>query len=399
MMHNLPSKESNESNKEFIERLYEYKRLYNTKFTFEEMAYVIAKETGILHDRRTWGRKYKEYCKNISSELQAEQQPIEEIKDWLLEAQKERYKISDERTQARAYMRRIAREETLKEIGKSAAEIIAKTKQLLPCISTSNEVGSSEAILELSDWHYGIEVNNHWNTFSPEICKKRIRKLLDEVEQFCTEFSVKTIHLVNLNDLIAGRIHSTIRLESRCDVITQIIEVSEILSEFISELTSKGFEVHYYDCLDNHSRIEPIKSESLDLESLTRIIPWYLSTRLANNSAVTVHENEFGDDIITFKVLDGKYNVAGVHGHKDRPRDVVDNLTMMTKRNYDLILAAHLHHFSCEEKNEILVVNNGSLMGTDTYAKDLRLSAKPSQNIILVTQNSVADLIHRIILD
>jgi predicted phosphodiesterase len=71
----------------------------------------------------------------------------------------------------------------------------------------------------------------------------------------------------------------------------------------------------------------------------------------------------------------------------------------MTKQNFDLILTAHLHHFNADEKNEIVIVSNGSLMGTDQYAKDLRLSSIPSQNLILVTDKSVVDYIHRVILN
>ena len=37
-------------------------------------------------------------------------------------------------------------------------------------------------------------------------------------------------------------------------------------------------------------------------------------------------------------------------------------------------------------------------MGTDTYAKDLRLSSKPSQNITLVNEYSVMNYVHRIVL-
>ena len=70
--------------------------------------------------------------------------------------------------------------------------------------------------------------------------------------------------------------------------------------------------------------------------------------------------------------------MAGVHGHKDKPEKVVDNLILMTKQDYELILTSHLHHFSCDEKNEVLVVSNSSLMSTDDYAAKLRLSAKPS---------------------
>lgn len=396
-----------ESNQQYRERLYGLK-FSGTHISWQIIADLIGRKTGEWKDESTWRREAHKYINKL---LQAQEivdgqvaevkKAKQEVEDVLVEYQKERIKVSDINTQNRAYIRRLAREDSIKEIAAQAAKEIGSKKMLAePNVFTVSE-STNEAILTLSDWHFGIEVNNYWNTFNPEICKERVAKLRDEVIAFCNQYDIVQLHIVNLSDLIAGRIHSTIRFESRCDVITQTIEVSEILAEFISDIASNdGPSIHYYDCLDNHSRLEPIKSDSLDLESLVRIVPWYLKERFRNLSIpVMFHTNEFSDDIITFSVLNGKYTVAGVHGHKDKPGKVIDNLTMMTKHHYDLVLTAHLHHFSCDEKNETLVVSNGSLMGTDSYAKDLRLSSKASQNIILVTEKSVADYIHRIVLN
>jgi predicted phosphodiesterase len=135
------------------------------------------------------------------------------------------------------------------------------------------------------------------------------------------------------------------------------------------------------------------------LESLARIIPWHLKFRFENDDRVNINTNLIDDDIMAFKVFDGKYVVGGVHGHKDKPGKVVENLTLMTKINFDLILSAHFHHFSADEQNETLVVSNGTLMGTDKYALDLRLHSKPSQNIILIDEKSVMADIHRVVLN
>lgn len=132
----------------------------------------------------------------------------------------------------------------------------------------------------------------------------------------------------------------------------------------------------------------------MDLESLARIIPWYVKTRLGDS--IKIHENEFGEDIITFNCMG--YNIVGVHGHQDKPCQVVDSLTLMTHRHYDLVCTAHLHHFSADEKNETMVVSNGSILGTDTFAKNLRLSSRASQNLIIVSDESVCECIYRIIL-
>ena len=78
---------------------------------------------------------------------------------------------------------------------------------------------------------------------------------------------------------------------------------------------------------------------------------------------------------------------------------IFGDMTLMTRKAYDLALTAHLHHFSADETNETVIVSNGSLMGVDDYAQQLRLTSKPSQNLIICSENSVVDSIHRITLD
>ncbi len=339
---------------------------------------------------------YRKYYYTLRDRNKLEEPTMSQDDETWFKLRKEKIKLSDIKSQANQFIRRLSREETLIEIAHDAASQIS-CKKILPEFKEPlwANSGNSSAILQLGDWHYGIECNNYWNKYNPDIAKKRIAKLRSKVIEKCAKEKCKEIHVVNLSDLISGRIHLSIRLQNRIDVITQIIEVSEIVAEFLVDL-SKYMEVHYYDCLDNHSRIEPNKKDSLDLESLVRIIPWYLKSRLTNSN-IHIHDNKFGDDIISFKCMD--YNIVGVHGDNDKPIKVVDNLTLLTHQHYDLVLTAHLHHFGGDEKNQTLVISNGSLMGTDSYAEKLRLSSRPSQNLIIVTKESVADSIHRILLD
>ncbi len=122
-----------------------------------------------------------------------------------------------------------------------------------------------------------------------------------------------------------------------------------------------------------------------------------LKERLCDNPLININDNIYDDTIISFEW--NGFNVIGVHGDKDRPQDVIENLSLMTHKHYDLVLTAHLHHFSGDEKNETLVISNGSLMGTDDYAKGFRLSSKPSQNLIIASKNNILDTLYRIVLD
>ena len=391
----------NESFDEYRLRVYKMKQLGSCNLKWADIAEMFGEMFGVFKDESKWRKEAKEILvSNVEYATSADESIKEDLKDLILEYKKERIKLSDERVQNNAYIRKLSREESIIEIAQKAADTIASNHPLVlsPFID-KNDNTEAEAIAVISDWHYGMEVNNHWNTFNPEVCVERIRKYLTKLIQTCELFDVGKIHLVNLSDLIAGRIHYTIRLESREDVISQTIHVSEILSQFINELTQRGYKVEYYDCLDNHSRLEPTKSDSVDLESLVRIIPWYLKERFRYEDKLTIHTNEYSDDIITFTTLNGLYTIGAVHGHKDRPQQVIKNLTMMTKENFDLILTAHLHHFAGDESNRTIQVSNGSLMGTDNYAKDLRLDSQPSQNIIVSTKDSVCDYIRRVPLD
>lgn len=318
---------------------------------------------------------------------------IHDLNELNREIAKARVKLSDELTQNRAYIRKMAREETLLEMANLVAKEMSSKKMLNTPILPISESNVREGILCISDWHYGIEVDNYFNCYNPVVCCERLAKLRDEVISKGKELKFTKLHVVNLSDLISGRIHLQLRIENRYDTVSQIMHVSELVCEFLSDL-SEYFEIEYRDCLDNHSRLEPNKKDSLELESLARIIPWYMQERLKNNPRIKVLYNTYADDIIDFKVFN--FNVVAVHGHKDVPSKLINNMIAATRRRNDLVLSAHFHHFSADEEHECMRVSNGTLMGVDTHSQDLRLTNKPSQNLIIANKDNVTEFICKI---
>ena len=368
--------------------LKEIKHLY-----WDEIAQIINRTLDQNYTESRYRKMYSAYTKGKADAVKEEEIPeISEYMQQKIELQKERIKISDERVQTNAYIRQLAREETIKEIASKCAQEM-NSKKLLEVPKELYISGKNAAILQLSDIHYGLVVDNYWNKYNPDIAKNKISQLRDKVIQYCKFNDVSDLYITELGDAIAGRIHETIKYQSRFDVITQIMQISEIIAEMITDL-SKHFKIHYYCCLDNHSRLEPNKKAALDLESLARIIPWYLKERVG--AFIEINDNKYGEDIITFKCKG--FNIAGCHGDKDSPIKVVDNLSMMTRENFDMVLTAHLHHFSADEKNQILVISNPSILSTDDYSKNLRLSSKSAQNLIIVSDENVMECLYRIVL-
>ena len=400
------------NNKDFDKRLLE---LGNLKFsdlrTWREIAEILSEEfnydSGLTDDycRKRYNRLLKDAFDSIKDtpvstiDIQNNDRGyVKEITDEdkiLHKIKKERVKLTYELVQNNAYIRQLAREETLKEIAREYAEVMYKGK-ILSTDYYTRVFSKNSAILQLSDWHYGIEVDNYWNKFDPETCIKRVNKLQEEVIRKCKD-KINTLHIVNLSDLISGYIHLSLRLQNRYDVVTQTMDVAEILAEFINNL-SAYFNIEYYDCLDNHSRLDPNKKDAINLESLVRIIHWYLVERFKNSSRIIIHNSDkYGGDIVEFNCAG--HLIAGVHGDNDTLQNVVERISLMTGRTYDLILTAHNHSFAAGEDTNCIVLQNGSLMGTDFYATKLRKKSTPSQNLIIVAPDNVIDSIHRIVLD
>ena len=314
----------------------------------------------------------------------------------LIQLEKEKIKIRDERNQINALIRRTAREETIKELAISIAkEFNDKILLKSPRKIDTEESAQKHGILCLSDWHYGIKIDNIFNCYNTDISKDRVSDLKNKVIDIIKKEKLKELTIVNLGDLISGKIHLQLRVNSQIDVITQIIEVSELLVEFIYEL-SKKVKINYTSVIDNHSRLDPNKKESLQLENLSRITDWYIKNRLSDNINFTYLEssNEYGEDISVFSIFN--FNIAAVHGDKDKQKTILNNLCNFTQLHLDAILSAHLHHFYMDESNETELFCNGSLMGTDDYAHDLRLNSKPSQTLIISTPDNISSVVYKI---
>ena len=417
------SRYDNESDEEFCERI--FKNKFIEGWTWSEVAEIINNELNYHLSGDAYRKRANKVIHDLDNNNQLTWDSICVEDNWdsicvkdnhptigndlinyeLDEVIKEKIKARDERTQVNSIIRRITREETLKEMVKEAISSMDERFPLkspkadtLKELHDYSEIKYREAVLQLSDLHYGAEIDNYWNKYNPQICKERLCELRDRVIVNCKKNKVYRLYIVNLGDLISGRIHTQLRINSRLDVVTQIQHISELIAEFIADISFYIPEIEYHDCLDNHSRVEPIKENSLSLESLSRFTAWYLKERLKDFKNVFIKdENMFAPDMITFETLGHK--VIGVHGDKDKPTQVIQNLSLMTQNHYDLVLTSHRHHFSADEVNQTLLLSNGSIMGTDEYAEKLRLSAKPSQNLIIVSEDNVMETLYRIVLN
>mgnify|MGYP002626366149 CR=1 FL=1 len=175
-------------------------------YTWDDIADIINDECGIFYSESYYRKKEKKYVNYLLDD--EEEENI--IQDQLLNLEKQRIKLSDERKQINALIRKYAREDTIKEIAYNVANIMNDKKLLSKeqhDIINSNNTVETEALLLISDWHYGICIENCYNSYNPEIAIERINQLKSIVIKKCKNENVKTLNVLNLGDMISGIIH------------------------------------------------------------------------------------------------------------------------------------------------------------------------------------------------
>lgn len=304
---------------------------------------------------------------------------IREIELQKDELYKERVRYRDKLREFNKKLTEEARFENLRDVMLEAI----KDSGRLECVkNTLYSPTDTEASLIISDLHYGIKIDNQINYFNTDVAKDRINQLIDKTIYYCQIHKVKTLNCCILGDIVSGMIHTSVRVEQEEDIITQIIEVSDILVNAINKLNENITEVKVFTVFGNHSRTQVNKSDSVNRENTERLVYHYIKTKLPDIKVIT----SMNDDYLSTKIA-GK-NVILEHGDKGTNNPVIDYINILGYRP-DYIYRGHYHSFSVKNDNDCIIVTNGSIVGVDDYALSIRKATIPSQTLIIYNGEDV----------
>lgn len=307
----------------------------------------------------------------------------QEVQIQLQELKKERIRLSDERAALNRRLRDEARKESMHDlITECAQSLKIEDKKVTPvCLEEEFE---KAAILTLSDFHFGLEINEFNNIYNTDVFYQRLNKILGKTIEYIQLNKVRTLYVLGLGDYMSGIIHTTTRIENRENIVQQVIKVSEALAQMLTEL-SKFVEIYYYDVTDNHGRVFPNKEDWENEDNFSLFVRWYLDARFKGNEYIHIMQNTYSNEIGVVEIFGRNY--AFTHGHRDKMSDIVQNLSLMTKKFYDAMFMAHCHHYEANEVHGTYVYMNGTLSGTDAYANNGRKTSNPSQNLFILNSN------------
>ena len=330
---------------------------------------------------------YKEMQKRLANAGQKELK--ETLCSDMQELQKIKYSIADERTALNKLLRDQARLDYIKEI---ASQCVGKMPPLeyRDIKIKDRYLGGKSLVIVLSDFHYGLEVNEFNNKYNTDIFHYRLEYLLSRaIDTICENDGIRNVIVLGVGDFIAGLIHNVIRIESRENIVQQVISVSEALINFLYKL-SCYVSIDYYDCVGNHSRLFEDKENCLSKESFDILIHYILEKRFEDLDEIAINNYTINEKFGEFEAFGKKY--AFTHGDGFNTSTLAKDLSAMTKSFYEAIFIGHIHHLFIEEQSGTLVIANGTFAGNDEYANKLNKYSVPSQNMFIISQYGIEDI-------
>ena len=348
--------------------------------------------------RMMYGSKYTVDLIERFDRSQLSSETLSDIDEKIIELQKERRRISDQRREFSKVISSDARWDHLKDVIRSSVE----TLQPLGCMIDQNKklnpyMSDGEAVLVFSDWHYGMITNNVFNTYDTDICKERVSHIVHEASNRIVLNSCKKLHIIVLGDMIHGNCHVSARVASEEVAVEQLMHASELLAQAICDLSRYVDETFVYVTYGNHARAVPNKQDSIHRDNMERFIPWWLEQRLMTYQDIHVVRGDTNEFLF---VNACGHDICAAHGDLDTVRTSARILTTLFNKKYgknvEYILLGDKHHRESFEELGVTSMVCGSLCGADDYASDKRLYSEPSQLLLIVTPECGVDAEYRL---
>lgn len=373
-----------ESEEQYIYRICSLKE--SSGMTWQQVADIINAALDQNYGESAYRKKYQMFqhgLKTCEKQVFTDDEYLKKIQAEREELYKVKKQFQDQRREYNKLLASDARAEHLTEKLIEAAENLSKDKFL-----SANQilhVGSKEeAVLVLTDWHFGMVTDNIWNKYDTNECLARVNTLFKKASEYLKLHSIRTLHIVLLGDFIHGSIHTSARVASEEDTCDQLMEVSEILAELINGLSQNVNDVYVYSTYGNHARTVQNKNDSIHSDNMEKVIPWWIKQRLAKNYKVHVRDNNI-NEFIFFNVLG--HDIVAVHGDLERFSKLgVDMHTLFGKKyglDVEYVFSGDKHHSETIDSYGIDNVMVSSLCGTDDYANNKRLYANPAQTLCI----------------
>lgn len=310
---------------------------------------------------------------------------VQDIDAKIFELKKERQRFFDQRNALTKVVRERSRQEELNEIivrAVQCGELPRLEYQQHAVVASDNDL-----LVSLNDIHYGATISNAWNEYNTNVCRDMMRRYLDKIIAVGKLHNSENCICWMNGDAISGSIHYSIAVTNKENVIEQVMGISELISEFLVELSAHFNTVTFVSVAGNHSRLNPNKDNTLGAERMDDLIEWYVKARLQNFNNVLFDYNKVDSTMYTIDIRGKTY--CGIHGDYDGSDAKIQALQTLVGKPVYAVLSGHLHHNKTDTVQGIKTVMAGSFQGMDDFCVQKRIFGKPEQMICVCDKDGI----------
>lgn len=311
---------------------------------------------------------------------------LSELDAKMIELQKERQKFFDQRNAFAKAVRDHSRKEEINEILErclSEGHLPELAYEEMDYAFSDNDI-----LVSLNDIHFGATVNNSWRTYNSDVCAQMMRDYLSKILQIADTHKSENCIVWCAGDSISGSIHRSIQVTNKENVIEQITGVSELIAQFLSELSRHFNTVRFVSVSGNHSRLDPNKDNALASERLDDLVEWYLAARLQNFENIILDNSHKMDCTMSVFDVRGKTYII-VHGDYDGSASKVQALQTMAQKPVYAVLSGHKHHNATDTVQGIKTAMAGSFLGMDDFCVQKRIYGVPEQMVCICDEDGI----------
>lgn len=330
------------------------------------------------------------FLKNAESQVD-DKDNTEELKQLLEQIKAERIKVSTANLEYNAIQRAEARNDMFKE---ELIRAIGRLEPLkIPEHENTYEVSDSTLLITLSDFHAGStftvkgafgEIVNQYDYY---IMWHRLYNLIDQIEADCIDF--KDCKVAILGDCFENILRTSSLLKLREPVIDTVIKFSEDMCQWLVRLADTlKTEVEVITVGGNHDCQRLLESRpNFEDENLTKFVVAYMVQRLIGVDCITIDPYQE----IAIKNIRGT-NIMFCHGEDKDLSATMDYFSNLYNVDIDEGYGGHLHRpeskaIGITEVGDRVFTRVGSIVGIDTFAKKIRVAARPSAYVAIYTDN------------
>lgn len=331
------------------------------------------------------------FLKNAEGQ-EVEGDKSDELKELLSQIKAERIKLSTTNIEYNAIQRAEARNDLFTE------ELIRAIGRLEPLQIPEHENtyrldGDSTLLITLSDFHAGstFEVRGLYgetvNKYDYNIMWHRLYNLIDQIEADCIDF--KDCKVAILGDCFENILRTSSLLKLREPVIDTVIRFSEDMCRWLLHLHLRlGTDIEVITVGGNHDTQRLLESRpTFEDENLTKFVVAYMKQRYEGIAGFNI--NNYQE--IAIKDIRGT-NVMFCHGEDKDLSTTMDYFSNLYNVDIGEGYGGHLHRpeskaIGITEVGDRVFTRVGSIVGIDTFAKKIRVAARPSAYVAIYTDN------------